>query len=148
MEKNVQETGGNGKSHKHPIGDGVDSGFFDPKVVKRMSTNKAKLIEFSDKWKARPEAERMEYLIKLASSLNHAAQEIQKERDFLNKLLFSKEEQLTKLNKQLSADRVMIQKQLVAENAKQQKLLDENAALHKEIRELETKLKDASGATG
>lgn len=109
---------------------------FVSKLFKRTSKD-VKLIEFSEKFHARPEKEKIEYLIKLASSLNHAAQQIQKERDLLNKLLFAKENQLKKCQEQRTQDRIMIQKQIATENAKQQALLRENQALRSEIKELE-----------
>jgi exoribonuclease II len=102
----------------------------------KRETGKVKLIQFGEKFKSQSDEAKIKYLIELASSLNHAAQQIQKERDELNKLLFLKEDLLVKCKESRSAARVMIQKQIINENEKQQELLKENQQLRKEIEEL------------
>ena len=97
----------------------------------------AEQIQFGKEWWLRPDKDKIEYLIKLASSLNHAAVQIQKERDELNKLLFSKEEQLTESTVVRDQDRQMIQKQLLRENKAKEELLQENQSLRAEIKRLE-----------
>jgi hypothetical protein len=94
------------------------------------------LIELGDKWKVRSPEEKIKYLIKLASSLNHACQLIQKERNELNELCAKKEAQIEKLHETRLADRKMIHTQIEAENQKQQILLEENQRLHAEIEQL------------
>lgn len=105
-------------------------------LFKRESKS-VELIKFSEKFMLRPDKDKIEYLIKLASSLNHAAQQIQKERDELNQLLIKKESQLKKCHEQRDQDRMMIHKQLANENKKQQVLLKENQGLREEIKGLE-----------
>jgi predicted nucleic acid-binding Zn-ribbon protein len=106
-------------------------------LFKRTTGNNAKKITLSPEFYARPLKDQVNYLIKLASSLNHAAQQIQEERDELSKLLFQKDGQLVKYQKQLGQDRGMIQQQLVRENQKRQELLEENQRLRAEIKRLE-----------
>ena len=103
-------------------------------------TGSTPMIEFSDLWWAREAEDRVNYLHKLASSLDDAAKKLQKENNEMNELLFKKEAQLDAAHKAMGTDRSMIQKQLINENAKQQKLLEENQALRAEIKALEARL--------
>jgi hypothetical protein len=103
---------------------------------KRRSKN-VPLIQMGVEFEKRSEKDKLMYFWKLASSLDYAAKQIQKERNELNTLLFKKEKQLTAYKKQLAQDRQMIQKQLMAENKTKQKLLDENQELRLEIKRLE-----------
>lgn len=105
----------------------------------RYSKN-APRIDIGGEFDKRSDKDKIEYLIKLASSLNHAAQLIQKERNELNDLLFSKEAQLTAAYEKITAGQMMIHKQLVRVNEEKQKLLDENQALYNEIMQLEKEL--------
>ena len=114
-------------NEEHP--DFVDERF------KRYSQG-AKRIEFSAEWWARSDKDKIEYLIKLASSSNHAAVQIQKERNELNAILFIKENQLVACVKDRTQDRAMIQKQLLAENETKEALLQENQRLRAEIKRL------------
>lgn len=94
-------------------------------------------------WELRPFPEQVKYLCKLVSALNDAAQRIQSERNELNTILFSKEKQLTQLQKTVGADRMMIHKQLERANNEHQAILEENQQLYAEIAELTKKLKDS-----
>jgi hypothetical protein len=114
--------------------------FVDSQMFKR-SAKECRRIEFSPKWHARRNKDKIEYLIKLASSLNHAAQELQKERNKLNDLCFDVERQLVECTNKRTQDQMMIHQQLQNENSAKQALLEENQMLRKEIKELEKKLK-------
>lgn len=115
-------------------GNGSKDDFVGKLFVRKTKKDKLKLIEFSKEWEARTDEEKIKYLHRLASSLNEAAQQIQKERDELNKILFQKEAELVALKKQMEVERMMIHKQLEAENKKQQKLLEENQNLRRKTR--------------
>lgn len=110
--------------------------FVNEQLFKRYSIG-AERIQFGDAWKARPDEDKIEYLIKLASSLNQAAVKIQEERNKLNAILFTKENQLVACNKGRTQDREMIQKQLLRENETKEKLIQENQSLRAEIKRLE-----------
>lgn len=120
--------------------EGKELDFMDTAMFKR-SSKECRRIEFGPEWHARSNKDKIEYLIKLASSLNHAAVEIQKERDELNNTCFNLESQLVVSQKQRMSDQVMIHTQLKNENENKQALLQENQMLRKEIKELEKKLK-------
>lgn len=105
--------------------------------VYKRNVKRAPMIKRSAEFYKRPIEEQLAYWHKLASSLNDACQQIQKERDELNAILFSKEAQLTQLKKQVEADRMMIHNQLDRENKRYQKLLEENQMLHRKTTEME-----------
>lgn len=98
----------------------------------------SKMITLSKKFQKRPDEEKITYLWKLASSLNHVAVQIQKERDEANSLLFVKEEKLVKCHEGRSQEQVMIRKQLEIADGKYQELLTENQNLYAEIKELKS----------
>jgi hypothetical protein len=110
--------------------------FVNPDFIRK--TRNAPLIP--DSVGSRSKDEQIRYWRKLASSLNHAAQSIQEERDELNKLILEKEAMLVGYEKSQSSDRMMIHHQLANENEEKQKLLEENQSLHAEIRGLEERL--------
>jgi len=121
-------TNGNGEEWKED--DFVNEEF------KRTKT-RAPRLQFSKKfWDGKSDAEKIEYLIKLASSYHHSAITLQKANDEMNKLLFEKESLIEKLQKQSVIDRNMIHQQLERENKKQQELLEENIRLRDEIKML------------
>jgi septal ring factor EnvC (AmiA/AmiB activator) len=120
-----------------------DINFVDEKLFKRISKD-IKLIEFGEEFYLRSDRLKIEYLVKLASSLNHAAVTIQEERNKLNDLLYQKERQLVSCKKQRSQEQEMIQKQLLKENATKQAqaerletLTMEKKRLLKEIKRLQ-----------
>jgi hypothetical protein len=114
---------------------GEDEDFVSEDFV-RHERSKPKLIKFGSKWDERPDKSKIEYLHKLASSLNESNERMQKELNEANELLFEKESQLTRLNQSQRIDRQMIHRRLAAENAEKQKLLEENVSLRKEIKSL------------
>ena len=115
--------------------------FVDPIFVRESKD--VKLIQFGPKWHfEKSDSDKIDYLIKLASSLNHAAQQIQSERDELNSVAIRQEEQIKALEQSRAADRQMIHKQLAAENEKHQNLLKENQGLNRRITELEREIED------
>ena len=117
------------------MSDNGESDLLDPRW--KRFTKQAPMIPINEGMKARSVEERFIYFHKLASSLNHAAQKIQGERDFLNKVLFEKERQIKSLQEEIEKNIKMIRSQLSNSNKQTQELLEENQALRKEIKELE-----------
>ncbi len=73
----------------------------------RKSRN-SKMITLSKNFQKRPDEEKINYLWKLASSLNQVAVQIQKERNEANSLLFVKEEKLVKCHEGRSQEQLML----------------------------------------
>lgn len=105
-------------------------------------TMHAPKIQFSEEWHKKPASDRIEYLIKLASSLNDAARMIQEERDKLNSTCIKQEKQIKSLRDTTRKDRMMIHKQLAAENTIKEKLVQENMRANREINDLQDRLKE------
>lgn len=82
---------------------------------------------------------KIEYLKKLASTMNNAARLIQDERDELARLMALKEAQLEKLSEQLSMNNLMLQDQVTKMNEQRQGYITEVSRLSRKIRELEAK---------
>ncbi len=114
--------------------------FVDDELFIRES-RKCPMIRFGPAWEDQTDMYKIEYLWKLASSLNDAAQQIQKERDIANDLLFRKENQLTIGKGKLMQNQIMIQQQLRLANERHQKIIEENKGLYAEIKQLEGRLK-------
>lgn len=108
---------------------------FVDKMFKRHSKS-AELIQFGEEFEKRPDKEKIKYLIKLASSLNHAAVTIQGERNKLNDLLFLKESQLVNCKKDRERDQIIIHRQLGKENEIKNAQMDEIQKLHAKIARL------------
>ena len=83
------------------------------------------------------DGEKIKYLEKLASAMNHAADLIQKERDELMEICEKKEEQIKSLDKSLQQNNTMIQGEINRANQKQQESNRIIAGLNQKIRELE-----------
>lgn len=94
------------------------------------------LLPLGKGFKERSHEEQVKYLHKLASSYHWTANQIQKERDELNTLVFQKEAQLVELKKAREADQRMIHRQLATANKEKQGLLQENQNLYAEIKAL------------
>ncbi len=83
--------------------------------------------------------QKIEYLEKLASSMNHAAHLIQGERNELNKLCGLKEEQLIKMKEAMDKNMLMLQSEVTKMNTQRQGFNKEVGRLNQKIRELEKK---------
>ena len=103
-------------------------------------TRSVPMITFGHEFKERSDADKIDYLWKLASSLNDAAQQIQRERDELNEIAFKQHAQIKELERSRAADRQMIHRQLESANGKYQDLLKENQGLNREITKLEQEI--------
>jgi len=73
--------------------------------------------------------EKIEYLEKLASTMNHAASLIQDERNQLNKLCELKEQQIEKLKEAMDANNNMLQSEVAKINEERQKFNESKAGL-------------------
>lgn len=109
--------------------------FVDEKIFKRHSKD-AKQIEFGAEFEKRSDKDKIKYLKKLASSLNHAVMLIQDERNKLNDLLFLKESLLINCKNDRTKDQLIIQRQLRAENEIKNAQVAEIQGLYAEIKRL------------
>ena len=73
--------------------------------------------------------EKIEYLEKLASTMNHAASLIQDERNQLNKLCELKEQQIEKLKAAMDQNNGMLQSEVAKINEERQKFNESKAGL-------------------
>ena len=83
------------------------------------------------------DARKIEYLQKLASTMNHAAALIQEERNHLGALCEKKEEQLIKLDESVRRNNEMLQFEVTRMNEQRQGYNQHVAKLNARIRELE-----------
>lgn len=86
---------------------------------------------------------KIEYLKKLASTMNHAAKLISVERDKLVKLMVVKEQQLEKMASQVAANNQMLQSEVTRMNEQKQGFHAEVSRLNKRIKELDSQLKES-----
>ena len=89
-----------------------------------------KYLEWSD-------VRKVVYLEKLASSLNWAAGQIEKERDELIRIAKGQEQQIVQLQERLAAQIELLQKRLLRFNEQKQGYIEENQELKSRLREFE-----------
>ena len=106
----------------------------DPKIVEKNPPK----IKWGEQYKNRTDAEKITYLEKLASAMNHAAYLIQKERDELNKLCELKEKQLAQVKKGIDANNMMLQQEITRMNTQRQDYNEQIATLSAKIRKFES----------
>jgi hypothetical protein len=92
-------------------------------------------IKWGELYKNFNEAEKVEYLEKIASAMNHAAYQVQLERDELLKLCELKEKQIHQLGHDMRNNNGMIQSEIMKVN-------DERQAFNKHVAELNQQIKD------
>ena len=80
-------------------------------------------------YQASSNEEKIEYLEKLAATMNHAASLIQDERNQLNKLCELKEQQIEKLKEAMDANNNMLQSEVAKINEERQKFNESKAGL-------------------
>jgi len=78
--------------------------------------------------------EKIQYLERIASAMNHAAAMIQKERDALNILCGKKERQLVTMQKAVAQNNEMLQSEVTRLNEDRQNMLQEIARLKNKLR--------------
>lgn len=87
--------------------------------------------------------EKIEYLQKLASTMNHAASLIQEERNELNKLCELKEQQIEKMKEAMEANNAMLQSEIAKINEERQNFNKSKSGLKGQA--LKDQLKSWSG---
>jgi len=94
-------------------------------------------INWGDVYKLWPLHQKLEYLEKLACTMNHAADKIQGERNTLNDLCVKKEEQIQSLTAAIAQNNAMIQSEITRANEEKQQFLQAIAEKNARIKELE-----------
>ena len=80
--------------------------------------------------------DKIDYLQKLATSMNHAASLIQTERDTIGKLCEAKEAQIVQMKKALDDNNAMIQSEVTRMNTQRQDAASTVMRLNQEIRKM------------
>lgn len=114
----------------------------DNKVI-RLPVRKASQpyrIKFGDRYHNWDDKRKIDWLEKFASSMNEAADRLQKEGIQLNKLLFAKEGIIKKLYTERDGVRQLLNKRLQAENQVQQAQAERINELMAEVKRLKEKL--------
>ena len=114
--------------------DFVAAGFerLDPKLIEKRPPK----ISWGMLYQEKSEEEKVKYLEKLASSMNHAARLIQDERDQLMELCALKEGQLTQMAEAVQINNEMLQQEVIRMNEQRQFYNAEVMRLNAEIKEL------------
>jgi len=107
------------------------------KLDEHLLDARAPRISLLPQFHERDHESQVAYLLKLASTMNHAARLISEERDRLVVLMEKKEQQLGKMAQQLRDNNAMLQGEVSRMNAKQQGYHAEVARLGARVRELE-----------
>jgi seryl-tRNA synthetase len=94
-------------------------------------------IQWGEGYKMKSDADKITYLEKLASTMNHAAYLIQSERNELVELCEMKEKQIESMAATLDANNEMIQQQITKMNAEKQEYFKSIATLKEKIRDYE-----------
>jgi len=102
----------------------------------RLIEKKPPTIQWGILYQQMTVANKINYLERLASSMNHAAHLIQAERDELNKLCELKEQQLSKMTEAMRANDAMLQSEVTRMNEERQAWNAAAAQLKAELREL------------
>jgi chromosome segregation ATPase len=103
-----------------------------------LVTKRPPKIKWGEVYKTWADSQKIAYLEKLSSSMNHAAHLIQGERDELNDLCEKKEDQLRSMKDALDQNNGMIQDQITRMSEEKQELLTAIAQRNTRIRELES----------
>src|SRR3990167_10116302 len=99
------------------------------KLDDKLLVAKAHKITWGRIYEGSSSEEKIEYLEKLASTMNHAASLIQDERNQLNKLCELKEQQIEKMKEAMEANNNMLQSEVAKINEERQKFNDSKAGL-------------------
>lgn len=94
-------------------------------------------IRWGSGYQEKSPGDKIIYLEKLASAMNHAAFLVQGERDELNRLIILKEAQLLKQSDSVSKNNAMLQQEVTKMNTERQGFNDAVKKLNQRIRELE-----------
>lgn len=115
----------------------IAAGFerLDPELI----TGKPPKIQWGMLYKAFNPTEKIEYLEKLAASMNHAAHLIQEERNGLLKICDMKDKQVESMKAAMQQNMDMLQSEVTKMNEDKRQSNKAIADLNKRIRELEKK---------
>lgn len=105
-------------------------------VDEKYLSKRAPKIQWGTTYRAWTNAEKVKYLEEFACSYNHAVALIQDERDELNRLIFLKEAQLTKMSEAIAQNNSMLQSEIVKMNEQRQGFNQTIKKLDAEIKEL------------
>ena len=94
-------------------------------------------IKWGDEFLSWTPEKKLQYLMKFAEAMNHAADVIQRERNLLGELVEKKEEQLQQMQSMLDANNQMLQQEITRMNEERNKTNKYVAQLNARIRELE-----------
>lgn len=110
------------------------------KSIKRIPgmLKHAPTIRWGDDYHAKPVEERLKYAEKLASSMNHAADILQTERNKVIEVAHIQEEQIRQLQRQVTQQNELTQQIVARANTEKQQL-------NKTIVDVQTALKAANG---
>jgi len=92
-------------------------------------------IKFGDEFNSWPPGKQIEYLKQLASSMNHAADMMQTERNEIRSKLIMAETKLAGAEKALQIQKDVVVRQLTDGNAEQQSMIVRMQALEAKVRE-------------
>lgn len=112
----------------------ISAGF--RKLDDSLVSNRPPKIKWGELYKQFSDKEKIEYLQKIASTMNHAAYLIQEERNGLLKSIDKKEEQLIKMKKTIDQNMEMLQIEITKINEERQEVNKKVAKLNAEIRRL------------
>ena len=99
------------------------------KLDDELLVAKAPKIAWGRIYQASSNEEKIEYLEKLAATMNHAASLIQDERNQLTKLCELKEQQIEKLKAAMDQNNVMLQSEVAKINEERQKFNESKTGL-------------------
>src|SRR3989338_1591100 len=99
------------------------------KLDDKLIVVKAPKITWGRIYQSSSNEEKIDYLEKLASTMNYAASLIQDERNQLNKLCELKEQQIEKLKEAMDANNTMLQSEVAKINEERQKFNESKAGL-------------------
>lgn len=122
---------------KDKIADFVGKGF--RKLDENLIESKPPKIKWGKIYEQSTDKQKIEYLEKLAATMNHAAYLIQEERNQMLELVAKKEEQIIKLKEAMGKNMDMLTSEITKMNEQRQEFHKEVARLNKRIRELEKK---------
>lgn len=99
-------------------------------------------IKWGERYRRSSDKDKIQYLEKLAATMNQAAFLIQGERNELGRLCELKEEQIIKLKNAMDANNNMLQTEIMKINQERQSFSEAAIAKNNEIRELKKQLEE------
>jgi hypothetical protein len=106
----------------------------DPKLI----SAKPPKIRWGEKFRGWSLSKQNAWLMKFGEAMNHAADQVQKERDQLNELCEKKEAQINQLHEMMRQNNEMLQQEVTKFNEQRQGFNKTIARLDAKIRELES----------